>query len=211
MEIEHELDFRLAAQEPGNALAARRLYTLLIHSCKGAALDRVINAGPGEGLLAWKDMVERFEPRQRTRQAGLLQALMAWSFQGDPLERLEAWEREVARWEPADSDNPADEPAVDTAAANAASGLPAADGADESADDDAAMECGAPPQGGFSSCEGCAFACIPSLGICARCSREGKFMSAVDVPLMYPPAIWCPAAAAQGQPAPPVPRPQPQG
>ena len=62
-ETEPQLDFKLGAQEPGNALACRKLYTLLIHSCKGAALDRIINAGPGEGLMAWKDLVERFEPR----------------------------------------------------------------------------------------------------------------------------------------------------
>ena len=99
METESELDVRCGTQEPGNQLACRRLYTQLIHSCKGAALDRVINAGPGEGLKAWKDMVERYEPRQRTRQAGLLQTLMAWPFAGDPLERLVACEREVARWE----------------------------------------------------------------------------------------------------------------
>ena len=99
VELEPDLDVRLASQEPGNAVACRRLYTLLIHSCKAGALDRVINAGQGEGLRSWKDMVERYEPRQRTRQAGLLQTLMAWSFQGDPLERLETWGREVSRWE----------------------------------------------------------------------------------------------------------------
>ena len=50
VENEPHLDVTLDAQEPGSQLACRRLYTLLIHSCKGGVLDRVINAGPGEGL-----------------------------------------------------------------------------------------------------------------------------------------------------------------
>ena len=108
-ETDSQLDCWLGVQEAGNTLESRKLYTRLLHSSEGAALDRIIHAGPGEGLLVWKDLVKRFEPRQRTRQAGLLQALMAWSFAGDSLERLEAWEREVTRGEQLSGQKLADE------------------------------------------------------------------------------------------------------
>ena len=65
-ETEVELDVALINWEPGMLFDCRRHHTLLIHSCKGGALDRVINAGPGEGLPGGKDMVAGFEPRQRT-------------------------------------------------------------------------------------------------------------------------------------------------
>ena len=79
--------------------ASRTLFTLLLHSVKGVALDKVINSGEGEGIQAWRNLVERYEPKALARQAGTLQALLQWSFAGDILERLESWEREVARYE----------------------------------------------------------------------------------------------------------------
>jgi len=79
--------------------ASRTLFTLLLHSVKGVALDKVVNSGEGEGITAWRNLVERYEPKALARQAGTLQALLQWSFAGDILERLESWEREVARYE----------------------------------------------------------------------------------------------------------------
>ena len=37
----------------------------------GRALDKVCNAGDGEGTCAWRAFVDRWEPRIRTRQGGL--------------------------------------------------------------------------------------------------------------------------------------------
>jgi len=79
--------------------ASQKLFYLLVSSCRGPALDRVVNASDGEGALAWRYLVEKYEPRALTRQAGLLQQLLAWSFTGDVSERLEGWERELSRYE----------------------------------------------------------------------------------------------------------------
>ena len=80
-------------------LASQKLFYLLVTSCRGPALDRIVNAGQGEGALAWRYLIEKYEPRALTRQAGLLQQLLAWSFTGDVSERLEGWERELSRYE----------------------------------------------------------------------------------------------------------------
>ena len=84
--------------EEGEEAASVKLYMLLLHSCKGPALDKVVNSGQNEGAHAWKMLNERYDPKATTRQAGLLQSVLSWSFAGDPLERLEAWERELARY-----------------------------------------------------------------------------------------------------------------
>eukprot|EP00973_Karenia_brevis_P064076 8904139-Karenia_brevis.AAC.1 len=62
----------------------------------GSALGKVVNAGEGEGGLAWRSITNRWEPKLRTRQAGVLLGLLKWNFDGDILSRLEAFEREAS-------------------------------------------------------------------------------------------------------------------
>eukprot|EP00971_Amphidinium_carterae_P167437 3317517-Amphidinium_carterae.1 len=57
-----------------------------------------------EGLTAWQRLVEQYEPQQRTRFAGQLQALLSWKFAGDIEGRIEAFEREILRYEHASGD-----------------------------------------------------------------------------------------------------------
>ena len=54
-----------------------------------------MGAGRGEGLEAWKLLVERYEPRLRTRYPAQLMKIMSFSLQGDLLERLGLWERDI--------------------------------------------------------------------------------------------------------------------
>ena len=63
--------------------------------CKNTALQIAVGAGRGEGLEAWKRLVERYEPRLRTRYAAQLMKIASSSLQGDLLERLGLWEREI--------------------------------------------------------------------------------------------------------------------
>ena len=58
-----------------------------------------MGAGRGEGLEAWKLLVERYEPRLRTRYAAQLMKIMSFSLQGDLSERSGLWVREIQPYE----------------------------------------------------------------------------------------------------------------
>ena len=80
-------------------VASTELYHLLLHSCQKTALDRVINAGSSEGLRAWQLLVERFDPRIRSRAAGHLLGLLQYDFSGDVLAKVESFERALSQYE----------------------------------------------------------------------------------------------------------------
>ena len=67
--------------------------------CKGAALNIVFLAGDSEGLEAWRQLTEKYEPNMRTRFAGQLMSILSFSFQGDTTDRITAWEREIVMYE----------------------------------------------------------------------------------------------------------------
>eukprot|EP00959_Pyramimonas_sp_CCMP1952_P318512 6664635-Pyramimonas_sp.AAC.1 len=79
--------------------ASRDLYHLLLSLTRGAALDKVCNAGVLEGAYAWRLLVDRWGPRLRSRAAGQLLEMLRWSFSGDCLTRLEAFERACTQYE----------------------------------------------------------------------------------------------------------------
>ena len=80
------------------AHSSQTLYYVLMMLCRGPALDVIVNAGRGEGLDAWRQLCLRPEPRARSRYANILVELLSWSFAGDPVARLEAFEREIAQY-----------------------------------------------------------------------------------------------------------------
>ena len=67
--------------------------------CKGAALNTVFLAGDSEGLEAWRQLTEKYEPKMRTRFAGQLVSILSFSVQGVTIERLIAWEPEMVTYE----------------------------------------------------------------------------------------------------------------
>eukprot|EP00971_Amphidinium_carterae_P123232 2440124-Amphidinium_carterae.1 len=81
-----------------------QLYYILLLLCRQQPLTLIINAGEQEGLTAWQRLVEQYEPQQRTRFAGQLQASLSWKFAGDVEGRMEAFEREILRYEHASGD-----------------------------------------------------------------------------------------------------------
>ncbi len=89
------------ALDQSEVKASTTLYYVLLMLCRGPAMDRVVNSGVGEGLEAWRQLVLRHEPRQRSRYAGQMMELLSWSFAGDVVARLEAFEREVTQWKAA--------------------------------------------------------------------------------------------------------------
>ena len=76
-----------------------KLFLWLVQTCRGPALDLVVNAGEGNGLEAWRCLVQSYDPKGSSRLAGQLLKLMSWSFAGDVLSRLEAFERELQNYE----------------------------------------------------------------------------------------------------------------
>ena len=80
---------------------SRQLYWMLLMLLKGPSLHILLNAGDGEGLEGWRLLVERYEPRLRTRFAAQLMAILSFNFSGDLVERMGAWEREIGLYEAA--------------------------------------------------------------------------------------------------------------
>ena len=72
---------------------------MMLTICKCAALNTVFWAGESEGLEAWRQLTEKYEPKIRTQFAGQLMSILSYSLQGDATERITAWEREVATYE----------------------------------------------------------------------------------------------------------------
>ena len=85
----------------GERQASEQLAFILVMVCRSAALDQVVNAGPAEGAGAWRSLCRRFEPRVRTRFAGILLGILNFDFSGDVIARLEAFERELSLYEQA--------------------------------------------------------------------------------------------------------------
>ena len=94
--VEATLNVNLDADEAG---LSSQLYYMLVMICKGSALTRVVNAGPGERLEGWRSLVLYYEPSSQTRSAGLLLELLAYDFEGDVSGKLVAFERDIFRYE----------------------------------------------------------------------------------------------------------------
>ena len=94
--VEATLNVNMDADEAG---MSSQLYYMLVMICKSSALTRVVNAGPGEGLEAWRSLVLYREPSSQTRSAGLLLELLAYDFEGDVSGKLVAFERDIFRYE----------------------------------------------------------------------------------------------------------------
>ena len=82
----------------GRSKSSTRLYFILLMLCRGAPLDQVVNAGPSEGLEAWRQLVLRRETtcaktlRWTTPEVAWLELQC-----GDDVARLEPLERQAAR------------------------------------------------------------------------------------------------------------------
>ena len=56
--------------------ASAQLFWMMLMICKGAALNTVFLAGDSEGLEAWRQLTEKYEPKMRTRFAGQLMSIL---------------------------------------------------------------------------------------------------------------------------------------
>ena len=65
--------------EDDDRAASAQLYWMMLKICKGAALNTVFLAGDSEGLEAWRQLTEKYEPKMRTRFAGQLMSILSFS------------------------------------------------------------------------------------------------------------------------------------
>ena len=79
--------------------ASVTLYNMLVLLTRNEPLNIVVNSGAGEGVLAWRRLVQRYDSAAATRLVGLLLNLMNWSFAGDIQSRMELFDRELQRYE----------------------------------------------------------------------------------------------------------------
>ena len=78
---------------------------MLVMLCKGTALTRGVNAGAQEGVEAWRALVLHYEPTSLTRNAGLLQELLNFSFEGEIAERMVQFDRDIDHHAKASGEN----------------------------------------------------------------------------------------------------------
>ena len=81
--------------EEDRAVSAQ-FHWMMLMICKDAALNIVFLAGDNEGLEAWRQLTEKYEPKMRTRFAGQLMSILSFSLQGDTAEQITSWERKIA-------------------------------------------------------------------------------------------------------------------
>ena len=65
---------------PDDEWLSTQLYYMLVLSCKAKALDRVVNAGGGEGFLAWRALAAHHDPQSSTSHTAMLLELMTYDF-----------------------------------------------------------------------------------------------------------------------------------
>ena len=91
---------KVAVLGAGAKQSATLMYHALIAVCEGKALVLVEKAGRGEGLEAWRCLLNRYEPR--TRQSRVLKhiGLLNWNFShGEFIDNLERFDKAVAAYE----------------------------------------------------------------------------------------------------------------
>ena len=86
---------------PTEVEASSVLYFILLHLCKGPAMTIVVNAGHGQGAVAWRALCRRFDSSSRMKSASQMQSLLTFDFRGDFHAKLELLERRVAQYEAA--------------------------------------------------------------------------------------------------------------
>eukprot|EP00971_Amphidinium_carterae_P046061 906338-Amphidinium_carterae.1 len=94
-------EFPISALDAGDAAVSRQLYYVLLLLTRQQPMTLIINSGEQEGLLAWRRLLEHYEPHQRTRFAGQLLSLLSWDFGdiNDVENKIESFEREALRYE----------------------------------------------------------------------------------------------------------------
>lgn len=83
---------------PAEGEASSMLYHSLLHLCKQASFTIVINAGHGNGAVAWRALCRRYDSSiSRMKNVSQIQNLLTFDLRGDFHAKLEQFERKVAQ------------------------------------------------------------------------------------------------------------------
>jgi len=89
-------------------VSSMQLYYVLLMLCRNEPLNLIVNAGEGEGACAWYRLHKRYETSAKSHVAASLQQLLSWDFKGDVSQRLELFNRMVARYRQRSGDDLSD-------------------------------------------------------------------------------------------------------
>ena len=78
--------------DPDTRALSAQLYYMLIMVCQEGAQKLLEHAGDTEGGVAWRRLLDEYEPRTAGRQCALLQELLHNGFPGDPRTALDEFE-----------------------------------------------------------------------------------------------------------------------
>ena len=78
--------------DPDTRALSAQLYYMLIMVCQEGAQKLLEHAGDTEGGVAWRRLLDEYEPRTAGRQCALLQELLHYGFLGDPRAALDEFE-----------------------------------------------------------------------------------------------------------------------
>ena len=84
---------------------SHRVSSCVVMLCKGTAITRVVNAGAQDGLEVWRALVLHHEPSSLTRNVGVLQQLLNFSFEGEIAARMVQFDRDIDRYEKTSGEN----------------------------------------------------------------------------------------------------------
>ena len=91
-----------AALDPKAQPSSSLLYGSLIATCDGKSLTIVERAGEGEGLEAWRLLLGKYDVQTRQTRVIRMIQILQWEFKsGDLLDRLEALDLAVSKYESA--------------------------------------------------------------------------------------------------------------
>ena len=98
------LECKLNSLAPAAHAPAAVLYSSLMAVCEGKSFYIVERAGGGEGIEAWRLLLNRYESQTRQSRVLMMMAVLAWDFkQGELLDCLEAFDRACQRYTDATS------------------------------------------------------------------------------------------------------------
>lgn len=107
-EQQHPVTAATTTSESGKA-SSQALHFMLMMTCRGPALLKVLNAGDQEGLEAWRQLVRYYEPKVRGRHAGLLSGVLSYQFPDEVEASLEGFERAILQYKKSSKKTVADD------------------------------------------------------------------------------------------------------
>ena len=86
----------VAATDDQQRTLSLQLHHMIVMTCSGSALTRVLNCGQGEGLAGWRALQRFYEPSSKPQKVALLIGLLEFDFNGGPTAKVENFRARLA-------------------------------------------------------------------------------------------------------------------